>query len=54
METAFYRRELLPPGQKIAGPAIILQTDSTTVVPPGSSLFADDGGNLIIQLRGAK
>ena len=30
MDTAFYRRELLPLGQKIAGPAIILQTDSTT------------------------
>jgi N-methylhydantoinase A len=54
METAFYRRELLPIGQKITGPAIILQTDSTTVVPPESALFADDGGNLIIQLKGAK
>ncbi len=54
MHTAFYRRELLPVGQKIAGPAIILQTDSTTVVPPSSSLFADDVGNLIIQLLGAR
>jgi N-methylhydantoinase A len=54
METAFYRRELLPIGQVIEGPAIILQTDSTTVVPPGSSLAADGTGNLIIQLRGAK
>ena len=54
MDTAFYRRELLPLGQKIAGPAIILQTDSTTVVPPGSTLSADGGGNLIIQLQGAK
>ena len=54
MDTAFYRRELLPLGQKIAGPAIILQTDSTTVVPPGSTLSTDGGGNLIIQLQGAK
>jgi N-methylhydantoinase A len=54
MDTAFYRRELLPAGQKIAGPAIILQTDSTTVVPPGSILFADGAGNLIIQLQGTK
>jgi N-methylhydantoinase A len=54
METAFYRRELLPAGQLIEGPAVILQTDSTTVVPPGSVLTADGTGNLIIQLRGAK
>ena len=44
-------RTVCHPGQKIAGPAIILQTDSTTVVPPGSTLSADDGGNLIIQLQ---
>jgi len=54
IDTAFYRRELLPIGQKIAGPVIILQTDSTTVVPPGSTLSADAGGNLIIQRQGAK
>jgi N-methylhydantoinase A len=53
MNTAFYRRELLPVGQIIEGPAIILQTDTTTVVPPGSTIVADGGGNLIIQLRGA-
>src|SRR5262249_13430519 len=34
MNTAFYQRELLPVGQTIEGPAIILQTDTTTVVPP--------------------
>ena len=54
MDTAFYRRELLPIGPKIVGPAIILQTDSTTVVPPGSTLSADAGGNLIVQRQGAK
>jgi N-methylhydantoinase A len=54
MDTTFYRRELLPIGHEIAGPAIILQTDSTTVVPPGSTLSADAGGNLIVQLQGAK
>jgi N-methylhydantoinase A len=54
IDTAFYRRELLPVGQSIEGPAIILQTDTTTVVPPGSTIVADGTGNLIIQVRGAQ
>jgi N-methylhydantoinase A len=50
--TPFYRRDLLPLGQMIAGPAIILQTDSTTVVPPDASLTADESGNLILRIEG--
>ena len=50
--TPFYRRSLLPLGQRIAGPAIILQTDSTTVVPPDASVTADASGNLILRLEG--
>jgi N-methylhydantoinase A/oxoprolinase/acetone carboxylase beta subunit len=46
--TPFYRRNLLPLERPIAGPAIVLQTDSTTVVPPGTSLIAELGGNLIL------
>ena len=52
-ETAFYRRDSLPIGQAIEGPAIILQTDSTTVVPPGCTLTAEANGNLIIRLPDA-
>jgi N-methylhydantoinase A/oxoprolinase/acetone carboxylase beta subunit len=47
--TPFYRRDLLPLGENIAGPAIVLQTDSTTVVPPGVTLTADPAGNLILR-----
>jgi len=47
--TDFYRRDLLPTGQPIAGPAIVLQMDSTTVVPPQHSFEADAAGNLIIR-----
>jgi N-methylhydantoinase A len=49
--TPFYRRDALPPETAIAGPAIILQTDSTTVVPPGATAAADHGGNLILRLE---
>lgn len=50
--TAFYERSLLPLDTPFEGPAIILQTDSTTVVPPGCTIVADAGGNLIIRIGG--
>jgi N-methylhydantoinase A/oxoprolinase/acetone carboxylase beta subunit len=51
LPTPFYRRDALPLDVPLAGPAIILQTDSTTVVPPGATLLADRGGNLILRLE---
>jgi len=47
-DTAFYRRADLPVGTRIPGPAIILQLDTTTVVPPNWSFTADPHGNLIL------
>jgi N-methylhydantoinase A len=47
IETPFYRRDLLPLEEPIPGPAIVLQTDSTTVVPPSTTLLAETGSNLI-------
>jgi N-methylhydantoinase A len=51
LPTAFYRRDALPLDEPFAGPAIILQTDSTTVVPPGATALADASGNLILRLE---
>jgi N-methylhydantoinase A len=42
-----YRRADLLPGQRLAGPAIITQYDTTTVVPEGFQLRVDDRLNLI-------
>jgi N-methylhydantoinase A len=53
LETAFYRRDALPLNTGIPGPAIILQTDSTTVVPPEFSVTADPIGMLILRMSGA-
>ncbi|WP_439578843.1 hydantoinase/oxoprolinase family protein [Elioraea sp.] len=47
-DTAFLARDRLPLDTAIAGPAIILQTDSTTVAPPGTTAVVDAAGNLII------
>ena len=49
-ETTFYDRGRLPHGQPIPGPAIILQVDSTTVVPPYCMAEVDDSGSIILKL----
>ena len=51
-ETPVYRREQLPPGAALVGPAIVEQLDSTIVVEPGDRLEADARGNLIIVVAG--
>jgi len=49
-ETPVYQRAKLPVQQRFDGPAIILQKDSTTVVPPRTAAIVDDTGNIIITL----
>ena len=49
-DTAFYRREALPLEAPFPGPAIIVQKDATTVVPPGWSVRVDESANLILRL----
>ena len=53
LDTTVYRRDRLPLDEPIAGPAIILQADSTTLVPPGCTAHADHAGNLVITIGGA-
>ena len=49
-DTPRYERDRLPLDEAIPGPAIVLQTDTTTVVPPGATITALRDGNLIIRL----
>ncbi len=49
METKIFRRDALAAGKGVAGPAIVEQLDSTTVVPPGWSVTPDDYGNLVLE-----
>jgi N-methylhydantoinase A len=46
--TRILERDLLPVGETIEGPAIVVQLDSTTVVPPGASVRRDELGNLLL------
>ena len=43
-----YRRERLPPGARLAGPAIIEQMDSTLVLDPGARAEVDELGNILV------
>src|SRR5687767_4665893 len=44
--TPIYERARLPLGARLAGPAIVEQSDTTTVIPPGVTALVDDAGNL--------
>jgi N-methylhydantoinase A/oxoprolinase/acetone carboxylase beta subunit len=48
--TRYYDREALKAGNRIAGPAIVNQYDSTTVIPPGVGAHVDRFGNIVIEV----
>lgn len=49
--TKLYDRALLKPGNVVAGPAIIDQMDTTTVVPMGMKATVDAYLNLILEAQ---
>jgi N-methylhydantoinase A len=51
-ETPIYRREHLPVGVVLPGPAVVEQLDATTVIEPGDRARVDALGNLEIAVRG--
>jgi N-methylhydantoinase A/oxoprolinase/acetone carboxylase beta subunit len=46
--TRYYDRSALKAGNRLAGPAIVNQYDSTTVIPPGLTARVDPFGNVVI------
>jgi N-methylhydantoinase A/oxoprolinase/acetone carboxylase beta subunit len=48
-DTSLYHREKLEAGNRIQGPALLLQMDTTTVVPPGWGGLIDPYGNLVLE-----
>lgn len=49
VETMLYDRDRLRTGNRIAGPALLLQLDTTIVVPPGWTGEIDPYGNLLLE-----
>ncbi len=52
LEAAVYDRERLLRGNTIAGPAVIEETASTTIVEPGDSLTVNQFGHLLLSIGG--
>ncbi len=50
IQAQVYNRENLQPGDRIGGPAVIEQLDTTTPIYPGDSAEVTDDGHLIVRL----
>ncbi|HET8968341.1 MAG TPA: hypothetical protein VFN06_02810, partial [Gaiellaceae bacterium] len=48
--TRYFEREALKAGNRLVGPAIVNQYDSTTVIPPGVEAHVDRIGNIVIEV----
>jgi N-methylhydantoinase A len=53
VSTAFYLRERLRPGNRLRGPAIILEYGSTTFVPADFKVHIDEWRNLVMEPMGS-
>ena len=49
MISPLYQREQLTCGNRITGPALVIQMDATTVLPPGWGGVVDPFGNLLLE-----
>lgn len=50
LATRLYRRDILIPGDRVPGPAMITEYSSATVLPPGCFADVDRFGNLVITI----
>jgi N-methylhydantoinase A len=50
LDTPIVARDALRPGDTLAGPLVVEQLDTTTVVEPGDTAAIDAQGNLVISL----
>ena len=48
--TRYYDRAALKAANRLEGPAIVSQYDSTTVIPPGVGARVDGSGNIVIEV----
>ncbi|MDQ3122599.1 MAG: hypothetical protein M3Q59_08710, partial [Actinomycetota bacterium] len=48
--TRYYDREALKAGNRLSGPAIVNQYDSTTVIPTGVEAHVDRFGMIVIEV----
>ena len=51
MDTVFYQRDEISVGVQFSGPCVVLQKDTTTIIPPNCHAVLEAHGNLIIQVE---
>jgi N-methylhydantoinase A len=51
VDTPLYRREVLRPGARVEGPAIIEQLDSTVVLSPGTNSVVNPGLHIVTRFK---
>ena len=51
VDTPVFQRDLLMPGNRFVGPAIMHEYSATTVVPPGFRVAVDEYSNLVIEVE---
>ena len=49
VEARVVLRERLRPGESLAGPALITEAQTTTVVPPGWRATVDQRGHIVLE-----
>jgi len=54
LDTPVLQRDLLSPGNRFEGPAIVHEYSATTVVPPGCRAEVDANSNLVIEIEWRK
>jgi len=54
VSTRYYDRASLKAGNRLEGPAIVSQYDSTTVIPPGFGARVDGSGNIVIEVGASR
>jgi N-methylhydantoinase A len=52
IDAPLFRREMLKPGDLFEGPAVVVQDDTTSCIPPGFSASVDARLNLILEAAG--
>jgi N-methylhydantoinase A len=50
VDTAFYERSRLPLGAKVHGPAVVVQADSTLVIPPAAQAEVLETGDILVHV----
>ena len=50
-DTPVYQRDQFAPGMTLDGPAIVEQSDTTTVIEPDMTLAVDRHGNLLVKVK---